>query len=332
MLDALTQLGVFTAEAIIIALMVIIVLFVFLMLIGKGKERKQGKLHIKNLNHKYNEMRELMLAETMNKKQFKDFQKNKKREEKEKEKKSEPVKNIFVLSFHGDIKASAVSFLKEEITAILNVATPNDEVLLRLESAGGVVHGYGLAAAELIRLRAKNIPLMIAIDKVAASGGYLMACVANKILAAPFAIIGSIGVIVQLPNFHRLLKDKDIDFEMHTAGEFKRTITVFGENTEEGREKLQQEIEDIHGHFKHLIKEYRPQININQVATGEHWLAMHARTLDLVDELGTSEDYLFSQSKTAHIFEICHEVRKPLLARLTGSANIFNSIISLLGK
>ena len=165
------------------------------------------------------------------------------------------------------MRASTVSSLAEEITALLNIATPNDEVLLRLESAGGVVHGYGLAAAQLMRIRAQHIPLVVAIDKIAASGGYLMACVADKILAAPFAIIGSIGVVVQLPNFHRLLKDKHIDFELHTAGEFKRTITLFVENTKEGKEKLQHEIEDIHGLFKNLIHDYRQQIDIDKVAT-----------------------------------------------------------------
>src|SRR5205085_5609335 len=170
-----------------------------------------------------------------------------------------------------------------------NIATPADEVLLRLESAGGVVHGYGLAAAQLMRIRAQNIPLVIAIDKVAASGGYMMACVANTILSAPFAIIGSIGVVVQLPNFHRLLKDKHIDFELHTAGEFKRTITLFGENTEEGKEKLQEEIEDIHGLFKNLIHEYRKEIDIEKVATGEHWLGQQAIQLKLVDEIKTSD-------------------------------------------
>lgn len=322
MSEALTELGLFTAESIIIALLILLVLFFFLMLLAKGKEKTKGKLIIKNLNQKYDETRELLLSETLTKKQLKQFHKTRKAEEKAKAKNESTEKNIFVLNFNGDIKASAAASLKEEVSALLNVATPKDEVVLRLESAGGVVHGYGLAAAELMRIRAKKIPLIITIDKVAASGGYLMACVANKILAAPFAIIGSIGVVVQLPNFHRLLKDKHIDFELHTAGEFKRTITLFGENTNEGREKLQHEIEDIHGHFKHLIEEYRPQIDINKVATGEHWLGQHAITLNLVDEIKISEDYLFEQSKKAKIFEICYEVKKPMLAKLCGSASL----------
>jgi len=322
MLQALSQLGIFTAEAIIITLLILFLMIAFFMLLAKGKEKTKGRLVVKNVNEQYEETKETLLAETLSKKEFKHFLKTKKSEEKAKQKNEQPRKTIFVLTFNGDMKASTVSSLAAEITALLNIATPNDEVLLRLESAGGVVHGYGLAAAQLMRIRAKQIPLTIAIDKVAASGGYMMACVANKILSAPFAIIGSIGVVVQLPNFHRLLKEKNIDFELHTAGEFKRTITLFGENTQEGKDKLQHEIEDIHGLFKNLIHEYRQQINIDEVATGEHWLGQQALALKLVDEIKTSDDYLFEQSKKAQLFELHYEVKKPLLAKLASSASL----------
>jgi len=322
MSQALTQLGIFTAEAIIISLLILTLLVAFLALLAKGKEKSRGRLVIKNLNHKYEDTKEALLAETLSKKQFKQFLKTRKAEEKAKTKIEQPCKNIFVLTFHGDMKATAVSSLSEEITALLNIATPADEIVLRLESAGGVVHGYGLAAAQLMRIRAKKIPLVITIDKIAASGGYMMACVADKILSAPFAIVGSIGVVVQLPNFHRLLKDKHIDFELHTAGEFKRTITLFGENTNEGRDKLQHEIEDIHVLFKNLIQEYRNHIDIAKVATGEHWLGLQALTLNLVDEIKTSDDYLFEQSKKAHLFELGYEIKKPLMARLSSGASL----------
>lgn len=323
MYQALTELGIFTAEAIIITLLILFILLSFFMLLAKAKgEKAKGKLVIKNLNEKYNEIREELLSNTLSKKQFKQFLKNKKAEDKAKQEKYETAKNIFVLTFHGDMKASAVSSLSEEITAVLNIATPRDEVMLRLESGGGVVHGYGLAAAQLMRIRAQNIPLVISIDKIAASGGYMMACIANKILSAPFAIIGSIGIVVQLPNFNRFLKNKQIDFELHTAGEYKRTLTIFGENTEQGREKLQDEIEDIHAQFKHLVKEYRKEIDIEKVATGEYWLGQEAMTLNLVDEIRTSDDYLLEKSKTAHLFEICYEFKKPLLSKLSGTASI----------
>ncbi|VVC76509.1 putative protease SohB [Aquicella siphonis] len=322
MSDMFMQLGLFAAKSIIIVLMVLTVMIVFFILLAKSKEKTKGRLVIKNLNHKFNETKEAILAETLPKKQFKQFLKDRKAEEKARQKAGQSEKNIFVLRFHGDMKASAVSSLSEEISAILNIATPADEVMLCLESAGGVVHGYGLAAAQLMRIRARNIPLVVAVDKIAASGGYMMACVANKILSAPFAIIGSIGVVVQLPNFNRLLKDKHVDYELHTAGEFKRTITLFGENTDEGREKLQHEIEDIHKLFKELIREHRKQIDIQKVATGEHWLGLQALTLNLVDEIRTSDDYLLQQSKNSKLFEVSYETKKPLLARLSGGASM----------
>lgn len=323
MSQATIDLGLFAAKGMIIVLFVLIILLLFFSLLAKGKEKLKGHLIVKNLNKKYEEMTETIYTETLTKKELKRYHKDHKAEEKQKQKSEEKHKKIYVLNFHGDIKASEVDTLREEVTALLNVATPADEVLLRLESAGGMVHTYGLAAAQLMRIRARKIPLIISIDKVAASGGYLMAAVGDKIIAAPFAIIGSIGVIVQLPNFHRLLKDKNIDFEQHTAGEFKRTITLFGENTPEGREKLQHEIEDIHQLFKNLIVEYRPNIDIKKVATGEHWLGEQAIKLDLIDEIKTSDDYLLERSKDAKLYEICYEVKKPFLSRFSMAKSAF---------
>lgn len=320
MYDALTQLALFSAKSLILVTLILILLVCILALLAKGKEKLKGHLTIKNLNEKWDEIQETLLSETLPKKLFKQFLKDKKKAEKEKHKDDTRPNNVYVLQFNGDIKASAVSALREEVTAILNIAAPQDEVVVRLESGGGMVHAYGLAAAQLDRLRKKNIPLTVTVDKIAASGGYMMACIANKILAAPFAIIGSIGVVVQLPNFNRALKKNDIDFEMHTAGEFKRTITMFGENTNEGREKLQEEIEDIHQHFKSLITEHRPQINIEKVATGEHWLGQEARTLQLVDEIKTSDDYLLERSRIATVYEICYETKKSLFSKLSGNA------------
>ena len=323
MSQVLLELALFASKAIIVFLIIFFLLITFFMLLAKSREKiKEGRLHVKNLNKKYAEATETILSETLSKKLFKKSLKEKKAAEKVKAASEEKAKNIYVINFHGDIKASAVTTLSEEITAILNVANPEDEVVVKIESAGGIVHGYGLAAAQLMRIRAQQIPLTVTIDKIAASGGYLMACVANKILCAPFAIIGSIGVIVQLPNLHRYLKNKSIDFEQLTAGEYKRTITVFGENTEEGREKLKHELEDVHHLFKQLIMEHRQQIDIQKVATGEHWLGTQALGLNLVDEIKTSDDYLLECSKQAQVFEIAFEVKKPLLSKLSATANL----------
>ena len=204
---------------------------------------------------------------------------------------------------------------------ILSVATPKDEVIVRIESPGGEVSGYGLAASQLVRLRDKKIPLTICIDKVAASGGYLMACVANKILAAPFAIIGSIGVVVQLPNFHRLLKRNNIDIELLTAGKYKRTLTTLGENTKEGREKFKEDLEAVHQSFQEHIFTYRKHVDIDTVSTGEHWLAKEALDLGLIDALQTSDDYLYDNIEQFNTLVLNTPVKKSLINQLTKSAS-----------
>jgi serine protease SohB len=253
----------------------------------------------------------------LSKKEFKAKLKALKKEHKaEAQGKAPPRRKLFVLNFHGDIRATEVAELREEITAVLTVATPEDEVLLRLESPGGIVHSYGLAASQLLRLRENKISLTVAVDKVAASGGYLMACVADRIIAAPFAVVGSVGVVSQLPNFNRLLRKNDIDFEQFTAGEYKRTVTLFGEITDKGREKFQQEIEEVHDLFKDFVRKHRSKMDIDKVATGEHWYGAQAVALNLIDELRTSDDYLLAASKTADLFEITYVTKKPLLAKL----------------
>ncbi len=221
-------------------------------------------------------------------------------------------KRLFVLDFKGDMKASAVSSLREEITAIIAIAGKQDAVLLRLESPGGMVHSYGLAASQLQRLRNHDIDLTIAVDKVAASGGYMMACVANKIIAAPFAIIGSIGVIAQIPNFNKLLHKMDVDYEQHTAGKFKRTLTVFGENTDSAREKFKEELEDTHLLFKSFITENRPELDIEAVATGEHWYGTRALDKGLIDDISTSDDLIVEAVKDSEVYEVNFEIPKSL--------------------
>lgn len=322
MLDALFQLGLFTAKSLIIVVVILLLLGGILALLTRGKRKTTGKISIKNLNKYYEDVKEQILHETLEKKDLKKWLKDKKADKKLSSHQSNK-KNIYIIRFHGDIKASAVESLREEVTAILNVATSQDEVVVCLESAGGMVHAYGLGAAQLLRIRQRNIPLTILVDKVAASGGYMMAAVGNKILSAPYAIIGSIGVIVQLPNFHRVLKEKNIDFEQITAGNFKRTLTVFGENTEEGREKLHQEIEEIHHLFKNLIHDYRKNIDIEKVSTGEHWLAKQAINLNLVDGLMTSDDYLLESSKSANLYEIRFAIKKSFTEKLFSSAKAY---------
>jgi serine protease SohB len=221
-----------------------------------------------------------------------------------------------VVDFEGDMQASAVTQLREEITVIVSLATKQDSVLLRLESSGGLVHSYGLAASQLMRLLDKEIPLTIAVDKVAASGGYMMACIANKIIAAPFALLGSIGVIAQIPNFHRLLKKNDIDVDVLTAGEYKRTLTIFGENTEKGRNKAIEELEDVHALFKDFVSDHRPQLDMNIVATGEAWYGKRALEKKLVDELKTSDTYIYEKCQDCDVYHIAYVVHKSKMDKL----------------
>lgn len=327
MLNEAILLLIFTLKAIILVVLFLLLIVGIIAIISNSKEKLHNRISIKNLNKKYLEIKENLFKEILSKKQFKKFLKDKKHSEKHAKEESDDKKNIFILNFHGDIKATAVSSLSEEVTAILSIAKPKDEVVVCVESGGGMVHAYGLAAAQLQRFRQQNIPLTVIVDKIAASGGYLMASIADKILAAPFAIIGSIGVIVQLPNFHRLLKEKNVDFEQLTAGNFKRTLTMFGHNTEEGREKLQEEIEDIHQLFMKVIKDHRQQVDLDKVATGEHWLGTQALELKLVDDISTSDDYLFKQSNDANLYSICYQQKKSFMNKIFAGANLLKSKI-----
>ena len=235
---------------------------------------------------------------------------------------------VYVLDFDGDIKASATEHLRNEITALLSLATPKDEVVLRLESGGGMVHSYGLAASQLARIRQAGVPLTVCVDKIAASGGYMMACIGERILSAPFAILGSIGVVAQLPNVHRLLKKHDIDFEVLTAGEYKRTLTVFGENTDKGREKFQEDLESTHELFKGFVAHYRPKLAIEEIATGEVWLGQAALGRKLVDELKTSDEYLAERAREADVYHLQYVQKKSVQERLgVGASTVIDRVL-----
>ncbi|MCF6764461.1 protease SohB [Thiotrichales bacterium 19S3-7] len=309
----------FLAEAMTIVIAILLVFAGIVSIAAKNKMRKKGQLYIRSLDDQYKETKKKMAMELLPKSEIKQMHKQEKRQKKDAQKLTEAKKRVFVLYFDGDIQASQVDSLREEITAILSIATQQDEVVLNLTSPGGTVHGYGLASSQLERIRKANIPLTIVIDKVAASGGYMMASVADKILAAPFAIIGSIGVISQLPNFHRWLENKGIDFEQHTAGQFKRTLTVFGKNTQEGRDKFKEELEEIHRLFKKHIQSFRSQLDVEKVATGEYWLGDDAYQLGLVDEISTSDDYLFDLYNTQgrKLYEVFYKQKQSPMKKLT---------------
>ena len=299
----------------------IALVFVVAIIGGSRKKEEGATLKVTNLNDKYNDLKSVVMQAVMDKKQFKQQIKDQAKQAKAAKKSAtvdKPKPKLYVLEFNGDIRATGVATLRDEITAMLSIAEPQDEVLLKLENAGGVVHEHGLAASQLKRINDAKLNFTIAVDKVAASGGYMMACVADKIVSAPFAILGSIGVLAQLPNFNRLLDKAGIDFEQHTAGEYKRTVTMFGKNSEKERDKLKLELQETHTLFRDFVQEHRPKLDIDKVSTGEHWYGKQALEMDLVDELITSDDFLVNALETFDIFEIKMEVKKGLQDKLLG--------------
>lgn len=323
----------FLAKAVTIVVAIVAVIIVVLASTVKHKSDK-GELRITNLSEELEELKHGLKEELLSKKQFKAYEKQLKAEEKAKDKAADDActGKVFVIDFKGSIDAAEVASLREEISAILAIAEKGDEVVVNVESGGGMVHGYGLASSQLDRLRQADIPLTVCVDKVAASGGYMMACVANKIYAAPFAIVGSIGVVAQLPNFNRLLKKHEIDYEQHTAGNFKRTLTVFGENSDEGRQKFQEELEETHVLFKAFVGKYRPELDLVKVATGEHWYGQQAIELGLVDAISTSDDVIMSLAAERTVYKMRYQVRKKLADKIAHGASlsvnaIFNRLI-----
>lgn len=319
-MEFLAEYGMFVARVLTIVLAILVVVVATVSIVTKNKDKSDEHITITKLNDKYDDISLTMKAMLLNDDEMKSLEKKRKSHiKKEKKTPEDPdKKRVFVLDFNGDIKASAVTSLRQEITAILMVARKNDEVFVRVSSAGGMVNTYGLAASQLKRIKDKDIALTISVDKVAASGGYMMACVADHILASPFAIVGSIGVVAQIPNFNRLLKKHDIDFEMITAGEYKRTLTVFGENTEQARNKFKEDINDVHDLFKGFVKQERPVVDIEKVSTGEYWFGIRAKELALVDELKTSDDYLMECISRADIFSVKHIEKKNLSKKFSG--------------
>lgn len=285
-----------------------------------------SEINITHLNARVNEQRKKIIQATASKLELLQFTKQLAKEAKSRKKNGQKV---YLIDFKGDVQASAVAQLREEVTLILATAKAGqDRVIIRLESPGGMVHGYGLAAAQLVRLRDAGFYVTVTVDKVAASGGYMMACIANEIVAAPFAIVGSIGVVAQVPNFNRLLRENKVDFELYTAGQYKRTVTMFGENTQEGKAKFEEELQQTHALFKHFVEKYRPKLNVEKVATGEHWYGQDALDLNLVDQLQTS-DALILELLAKHDVYLVSTRRKPTLGEKLGlqAAQIADQLI-----
>lgn len=303
-METLSELLGFGGKAFIIFITTVASTAAFFALARRRRLGSGARLDVKPLHQRFEALGDALRNGVLDRAGVKSLRKERKAQ-REIEKKTPSVKpNVYVLDFDGDILASSVTSLRDEVTAIVSVAKPEDEVVIRLESPGGGVPHYGLAAAQLVRLKEKKLKVTVCVDRVAASGGYMMACVADRIVAAPFSVVGSIGVVAQVPNVHRLLKKHDIDYQEMTAGEFKRTVTVFGEITEKGKEKFTEQLEETHALFKDFVKTQRPSLDVAKVATGEYWLGTRAKELGLVDQLGTSDDYLMGRAVNAHVYQV----------------------------
>jgi serine protease SohB len=319
MIEFLADYGLFLLKTVTVA-----GALVFIIAAAAAAGRKAGShegLEVESLNKKFRSRAQAVQKAVLSKGRWKVLVKADKARDKAAAKSRTGRPRTFVIDFKGDLKASAVQSLREEVSAILAVAGENDQVVVRLENYGGVVHEHGLGASQLARIRDRNIPLTVTVDKVAASGGYLMACVANRIVAAPFAILGSIGVIAQLPNFNRMLDSHGIDFEQITAGEYKRNVTMFGKNTDADRAKLKEQLEDVHTLFKAAVGTYRPNLDLGKVATGEHWYGTRALELGLADELKTSDALLSELVADRDLYSVCYKVKKPLQKRLMANVD-----------
>jgi len=309
------EVAIFAAKTALIIFGICAIIILIAVLVAKAQQKPE--LQVEEVHHQFEDIRNQLQGIVLSKDELKKEKKLQKEASKKKEE-QEPKSRCYVLHFKGDIKANQVDQLRKEITAVLQLATPKDEVVVNVESPGGVVHGYGLAASQLLRFREKGIPLTVCVDKVAASGGYMMACVANKILAAPFAILGSIGVVAQVPNFNRLLKKYDVDYKEYTAGEYKRTVSVLGEITPKGEQKFLEQLEDTHDLFKKFVGAHRPQVKLDEIATGEYWYGERAKAHGLIDVIQTSDDYLLSLFRAdTPIYEIKYETHRPLSEKIS---------------
>lgn len=346
-MEFLTEFGLFLAKAVTIVVAILVIVSIVVSAAQKDKDDHEGggELRVRKLNEAYRKLQESLRARLMSDQERKQWEKAHKKEEKARQKSEkqaakggqqnqEKPARVYVLDFDGDIKASDTDTLRKAVSAVLSIAEPGkDEVVIRLESGGGLVHAYGLAAAQLDRIRNKGITLTACVDKVAASGGYMMACVADRIVASPFAILGSIGVVAQLPNFHRFLQKNDVDFEVLTAGEHKRTLTVFGENTEKGRQKFLEDLEDTHQLFKDYVSERRPSVDITAVSNGDIWFGKRALEVSLIDEIKTSDEYLIEACDRADVISVTFQRKRTLPERLGLAASVAleNTVWRVLG-
>jgi serine protease SohB len=325
-MDFVAEYGLFLLQTLTVVVAIVLVIAVSSKMSG-GDEAK-GTIKVTDLSKKFAEQKQYVgtfVEAALNSDQPSVLERLKNRLKKKSPKKSTAEsahqKLAVVLEFKGDMKASQVNGLREEVSAILLMDPIPDLVVLKLTSPGGLVHTYGLASSQLARLRDAGVESIACVDTVAASGGYMMAVCADRIVAAPFAVLGSIGVVAQIPNIYRFLKNRDVDVELHTAGANKRTLTLLGENTPEGRKKFKEDLEQTHDLFKAWIAERRPELDLDAVADGSIFYGTDALTKGLCDQIATSDDVLMTLNQDHHLIALKWHEKKSLAARLSREAS-----------
>lgn len=212
----------------------------------------------------------------------------------------EGAHNVFVIDYVGSMMASEVVYLTAKIDAIILKSNKDDEVVINITSPGGAVSGYGLVASQIKRLKTAGLKITATVDTVAASGGYMAAVVSDEIIAAPFAMVGSIGVVANVMIYEELLKNIGIQTNVYTSGDSKRTVVPSRVPNAEEEAKLEAQLEEIHSRFKDHVLSFRPDIDEDKVFTGQAFLAADAINFGLVDKIGTSDELLLNLYKDGH--------------------------------
>ncbi len=308
--------GGFALRSFWIAAMIALVVVIPIIFGARTQKRREEDVKVSSLDERFDLMEAQIRVATDGAKGAKAFLKERKKAAKLHD---DSAKRVYLVAFKGDPMASGHAAFARKITAALMAARAGkDEIVVTLHSPGGLVSAYGLMAAQMQRVRRAGVELTACVDQVAASGGYMMAVVANRIVAAPFAVVGSIGVVAQVPNVNRLLKKIDVDYEELTAGEHKRPISVLAPITDEGREHFRHKLEETHVAFKDFVRENRPALNVEAVGDGDYWYATDALKLGLIDAISTSDEYLMNQRGKARLFVSDAPEKKTLMKALFG--------------
>ncbi|MDP3296608.1 MAG: signal peptide peptidase SppA [Thermodesulfovibrionia bacterium] len=164
-------------------------------------------------------------------------------------------------------------------------------VVIRIDSPGGAVAPAQEIYKEIVKLK-KEKKVVASMGSVAASGGYYIACPADKIVANPGTLTGSIGVIMEIPNIEGLMKKIGVETKVIKSGKHKDIASMFKSMTEEERKILQSVLDDVHDQFIRAVSEGRNMKyeNIKELADGRIFTGKKAKELGLVDTLGNLDD------------------------------------------